>query len=262
MSTSEPRPAFFAPRYAAMFLEPEVARAYAARPPYPEDLFDVLSNLVDPDCRRVLDVGAGPGDLARPLAARMSRVDAVDPSAAMIEEGRSLKGGDSRNLRWVHGAAETASLDPPYGLVVAGQSLAWMDWPVVFERWRSALSERGCVATVERTWDEAPWRPALTPLIAAYSANRDYRPFDLLGELARRGLYRVQGTATVPGEIEASVERIVEALHSQNGLARHALGEARCAEFDARVRAALDPFAAGGRLHVPAGAVVTWGAPL
>ena len=127
MSPLEPKPAHLGPRYAAMFLEPDVARSYAARPPYPAELIDVLGGLSESDCPCVLDAGAGTGDIARPLARRLLRVDAVDPSLAMIDEGRRSEGGDAPNLRWILGGAETAPLEPPYGLVVAGQSLAWME---------------------------------------------------------------------------------------------------------------------------------------
>ena len=41
----------------------------------------------------VLDAGCGPGDLARPLAPLVGRVDAVDLSPRMIAEGRSREGG-------------------------------------------------------------------------------------------------------------------------------------------------------------------------
>jgi len=64
--------------------------------------------------------------LARPLAPLVDRIHAVDWSAAMIEGGRRLPGGDHPNLIWTVGAAETVALVPPYGLVTAGASLHWM----------------------------------------------------------------------------------------------------------------------------------------
>src|SRR5262245_16701247 len=256
-----PKPVHLGARYAAMFQDEDVCRAYRARPPYPAALFDLLEELTDPPCRVVLDAGAGPGDIARGLAPRFARVDAVEPSRAMIEEGRRREGGDAGNLRWIEGPAETAALDPPYGLVVAGQSLAWMEWSVVLPRWRESMTTRAWVVIVERTWDEAPWRPALGRIIAEFSTNRDYRPYDLFEELSSRGLFELRGRRVVPGEVASDVDHVIEGLHSQNGLARFALGVERTSEFDAAVRAALAPFARHGRLSVPAGAFVTWGRP-
>jgi SAM-dependent methyltransferase len=262
VSGPAPRPAHLGSAYAAVFRDPSVVASYASRPAYPAALFDLLVGLADPACPFVLDAGTGTGDLARPLARRFARVDAIDPSAAMIEAGRHGEGGDAPNLRWITAAAESAPLDPPYGLMVAGQSLAWMEWSIVLPRWRSALSTRAFVAIVERTWDSAPWRPALTPVIARYSTNREYRPYDLLNELSTRNLYRVVGRQVLPGGVTADVERVIDALHSQNGLARCALGEARSRAFDDEVRGLLAPFVEDERIVIPAGAEVTWGNPV
>ena len=68
----------------------------------------------------MLDIGAGEGALARPLADRVDHVDAVDISAAMVRAGRLRPGGTRPNLRWIVGAAGTAPLDGPYALVTAG----------------------------------------------------------------------------------------------------------------------------------------------
>lgn len=243
-----------------MFLEPDVADAYAARPAYPPELFALLQELADPVCGAVLDAGTGTGDLARPLARLFDRVDAIDPSAAMVDAGRSAPGGDATNLRWIVGSAETAPLAPPYGLVVAGQSLAWMEWSIVLPRFGAASSARAHVAIVERTWDDAPWRGALKAVIARWSTNREFRPYDVVEEVTRRGLFRTLGSRTLLGaHVDMTPDRFLDALHSQNGLARSALGPDRSAAFDAEVRTAVSPFQRGGRLPVPAGASVTWG---
>ncbi|HEV8190354.1 MAG TPA: class I SAM-dependent methyltransferase [Ktedonobacterales bacterium] len=68
-----------------------VAKRYHLRLPYPADLFNILANLVMGIPRVVLDAGTGTGDLARGLAARLDRVDAVDVSAEMIAAGKVLK---------------------------------------------------------------------------------------------------------------------------------------------------------------------------
>jgi SAM-dependent methyltransferase len=101
-------------RLADAFGYPGVASAYRHRPPYPDMVFDVLTGLITDTPTTVLDLGAGEGALARPLAARVDQVDAVDISAAMIEEGRRRPGGGAANLRWIVGAAETAPLGGPY----------------------------------------------------------------------------------------------------------------------------------------------------
>ena len=124
-----------------------------------------------------------------------------------------------------------------------------------------AATSRAFVAIVERTWDDAPWRAGLTAVVVRHSANRDYRPYDLFAELAGRRLFRIVGRREIAGEVESTVDTVLEGLHSQNGLSRHALGPAGTAGFDAEARASLAPFTVEGRLRVPAGAIVTWGTP-
>ena len=79
---------------AATFQHEAVAEAYQHRPPYPEEVFDRLEALIADEPRRVLDIGAGEGAIARPLAPRVERVDAIDISQAMVDAGRQRPGGD------------------------------------------------------------------------------------------------------------------------------------------------------------------------
>src|SRR5215467_10643345 len=116
-----PRPAHLTAENAAAFQARTVAERYHLRLPYPVAIFAVLSDLTVGTPRVVLDVGTGTGDLARGLAACVDRMDALDPSVEMIAAGKALPGGDAANLHWLFGAAEDAALDPPYGLVVAGE---------------------------------------------------------------------------------------------------------------------------------------------
>jgi len=93
-------------------------------------------------------VGCGRGELARPLAQRVERVDAVDVSHAMIEQGKKLPSGNHPHLRWVQGRIEEVPLQPPYALVTAGASLHWMDWKMVMPRFAELLLEGAFLAEV------------------------------------------------------------------------------------------------------------------
>src|SRR4051794_30245195 len=82
--------ASFRREIAQQFQDASVVDAYHLRPPYPEDVFSLLDRLVDPDCRRVLDVGCGTGEIARRMAPQVEHVDAVDLSSPMIAKGQRL----------------------------------------------------------------------------------------------------------------------------------------------------------------------------
>jgi len=82
---------------ASVWTDREAASLYRYRAPYPPVLFEALRRFVVPP-PVVLDAGCGTGALSRHLGAFASRIDAIDPSAAMIEEGRRLSGGDDPRI--------------------------------------------------------------------------------------------------------------------------------------------------------------------
>ena len=133
-----------------------VIAAYVSRPPYAQAAIEFLPDLITDQPAAVLDVGCGPGDIARRLAPLVDHVDAVDFSPGMIETGRRLPGGGAPNLRWIVGAVEEAPVDPPYALVTAGDSLHWMDWEIVIARFAECLSPGGVLAIIGRDWEGPP----------------------------------------------------------------------------------------------------------
>lgn len=258
-----PRPAHLTAENAAQFQARTVAERYHLRLPYPAKIFDILADLMVGTPRVALDVGAGTGDLARGLAARLDRVDAVDASAEMIAAGKAFPGGDSPNLRWILGAAEDAPLDPPYGLIVAGESLHWMDWERVLPRFASALLPGGMLAIARRDQPPSQWHEALSALICEHSAMYNYQEFDLVEELTARGLFeRVGERETAPGTIVQPVEDYIGSFHSMSSLSLERLTPATAADFDARLRALLAPYAVDGAITLRPFGHVVWGRPL
>src|ERR1051325_10907037 len=108
------KPKHMSREYAEQFQDQSVVDVYHLRPPYQEEIFAVLADLIDPACRRVLDVGCGTGEIARRIAPEVEQVDAVDFSPAMIAKGKSSPGGNALNLRWIEGEIEKVTLHPPY----------------------------------------------------------------------------------------------------------------------------------------------------
>jgi SAM-dependent methyltransferase len=211
---------------------------------------------------KVLDVGTGSGDLARPLSAHVT-VDAVDPSEAMLATGRQLAGGDSPQLRWIHGRIEDVLLDAPYGLVTAGQSLHWMDWNIVMPLFRRVLVPGGVVAIVDvATVSADPWSHHVGKLIRRFSVVQDYRPYNLVGELEQRNLFgRIGMQRTAPVPYTPTVDSFIESFHARSSLARTRMGSANAASFDAALREVLMPYAQAGRLESQSVGTVECGEP-
>jgi SAM-dependent methyltransferase len=257
----EPKPDHLSDEQAAQFCDPSVAAAYPHRPPYPPAVSSLLAGLIAAPPRTVLDVGCGTGDLARGLAPLVDRVDAVDRSAPMVDMGKTLPGGDHPHLRWVLGRAEDAPLRPPYGLVTAGESLHWMRWEVLLPRLRRLLVPGGVVALVERV-GPVPWGGAAQALLARFSTNRTYRPYDLVEELVRRRLFVPLGEArTDPVPLRQPLGAYIESAHSRNGFSRDRMGPRAAAAFDRELAALVAPFAEGGEVVLQTAGRIRWGRP-
>jgi SAM-dependent methyltransferase len=257
-----PKPAHLRPQYGAQFQDAAIVAAYPTRPPYPAEVFTRLrALLLGPAV--ALDAGCGTGDIARRLAPLVQRLDAVDISAPMIAAGQRLPGGDAANLRWLVGALEDAPLSPPYGLIVAGESMHWMEWSVVLPRLREALAPGARLVLTTRVEEPSPWTEALLALIIRSSTNRDFQPFDLIEELTSRGLYRVDGEALTGTEtFTQSVTDYIESIHSRNGFSRDRMTPADAAAFDDAARALIAPHAPDGMVTLHIHAHLIWGEPL
>lgn len=238
-----------------------VAAAYRFRPPYPDAVLDLLAGLMIGTPRRMLDLGAGDGALARPMAERADAVDAIEPSEAMARAGRALPGGSSPRLSWHLATAETFTGTGPYGLVTAGEALHWLDLPALADRLRRVMLPGAVLAVVDRFSDPVI-RAAALPVIKEFSRNQDYDPtYSAAKEMADLGLWTVVGEyRTDPTPFSQTVEDHIEALHSTSSLARELMSGSEATAFDAALRRALRPFAARtSALSMQVSARVTWG---
>lgn len=257
------KPDHLGPNYAAQFQDASVVDAYQYRPPYPPETFSILTDLMVDRPRRVLDLGCGRGEIARQLVLQVDQVDAIDWSSAMIRAGRQLPGGDDPRLLWICSRAEEAPLRPPYSLITAGSSLHWMNWDVLFFRLATALTARGYLAIVDLDSEPAPWDEELTSLIRSFSTNQAFRPYRLVDEPDKRGLFETAGlckTAAVP--FSQTVEEFVESIHSRNGFSRQRMTKEAALAFDNRVRELVSPYTVNEELQLMAAAVIVWGRPL
>jgi ubiquinone/menaquinone biosynthesis C-methylase UbiE len=225
-------------------------------------VFDRLrALLVEP--RVVLDAGCGTGALARGLVDDATRIDAIDPSAAMLTAAQRLPNGADPRIRWQQATAEDAVLSGPYGLITCGASLHWMRHDAVLPRFRSALAPKARLAIVdtERVREEDELRREVVALIVRYSPVRDHEETpDVVTRLAQSGAFVLDGEErTAPVPFEQSVEEYVASLGSTASLSRATLGP-RADDF-ARELSAL--FKRNGVDRVRFGIVgyVAWGRP-
>lgn len=245
---------------AEVFADVDVARAYRYREPYPAETFTILEGLV---CgpRAILDIGAGSGALAREMVRFATRVDAIDPSAALIAEGRRLPHGDDQKLRWIPGTSEEAPLNGPYGLITAGASIHWMDAARTMPRLAAALATGAKLALIDMSVGEHPL-PEMIDLIIRYSEVEHHKELSgVVTDLEASGHFSREGERrTATSVVRRSLNEYLEFLHSTSTLARVRLGT-RAQQFDEDVRAL---FERRGMTEIEReyAATVIWGLPM
>lgn len=202
-----------------------LAEAYRARPGYPDALVRRLLALVPPS-PRVLDLGAGTGHLAEPLARAGATVFAVEPAQAMLavcaERTRGLE------VTLVHAPAESTGLPSASAeLVVLADAAQWVDPEAAGQEARRLLVGTGTAATVEPRPADTPFMRALEALLRR--ANPERRPQG--PGRGRQWLALATGGAPVRMEelhdsVELSASALEAVLRSLSFLAP-ALGPAR-----------------------------------
>jgi len=190
------------------------------------ETYKILLNLLGELRGKVLDAGCGPGKIARLLVDHVDGVDAVDFSQEMIRVGKSLLNGNHPNLRWISGRIEEVQLYPPYDMVTAGASIHWMEWSVVFPRFKEMLTTDGYLVIIDGDRPiGTPWYDAEISLIHNYSTNRHHEQVDLIQEIVdRRQLHLMGDERTTPMCISRPFTDYVQSFHSRESMSKEHMG--------------------------------------
>src|SRR5215467_7523749 len=245
---------------AGRFQDQSVVDRYHLRPTYPSETFTILNELIVDEPRAVLDVGCGTGNVARPLSSYGERIDAVDLSLPMLERARTLPGGDSAKIRWLHGRAEEVSLEPPYALVTAGDSLHWLEWDVVLPRLARVLTPHGLLAIANVEELPAPWSEGSRQIKQRFTNNPTYQPFDWIAALEKEQLFQQLGEReTAPVAVSQTVEDYIAAQHARSTLSLDTMTAEQATQFNIEMQALLLPFVQDGLLTLSVVGGIRWG---
>jgi SAM-dependent methyltransferase len=251
------------------FASRRVAENYRFRPPYSNEVFETLLGLFEVRPRILLDAGCGPGKITLGLIDELDSADAVDPSAEMLRIARSLPKGDSPKIRWIQSTMEDAVLEPPYGLVVAGMSIHWMDISWVVQKFATALTPGAFLALVSGDGPvEAPWqdeeRTFMVDFIYKVSGKhpsgwRGTRE-QLNDPLLLHSRFEPVGhKITSPMPVSQTIADYLRCEHSRASWSEDHLGDKLSAEFDSAMTKLLRPYARDGRLHFTVQTRIEWG---
>jgi ubiquinone/menaquinone biosynthesis C-methylase UbiE len=194
---------------------------------------------------RVLDLGCGPGPLARRFAPLAREVVAMDPTPEMLAAARALA-GTAANIRFVAGSSY--DLDPALGrfhLVVMGRSFHWMDRVDTLKRLDRIVEPAGAVALFHDSAPAVPandWRKVLHEIVARYEPKEgthqgpDWIRHEAV--LLDSAFARLERFGIVERRA-LDVETLVQRTLSMGSTSPSHLGEKKTAAISAEIRAAL-----------------------
>jgi len=179
------------------------ARHYlAGRPGYaPRAIEHVIALCGVRQTDRVLDLGCGPGQLARAFAPFVSEVVGIDPEPEMLRLGRE---GGPENALWIE--ASSYDIGPHlgrFGLVTMGRSFHWMDRVDTLRRLDQIVAPGGAVVLFRDSHPEVPdnaWRIEYSAVIDRYAEDEERR--------RRRGPGWVSHTALLLDSAFSELEEI------------------------------------------------------
>ena len=254
----------------AIFAEDGVVASYHARPPYAPALYQRLLALT-PGRSRALDIGCGPGKVARVLADHFAEVVALDPSAPMIAAGRAADGGRHRNILWVQQTAEAFESEGAFDLAVAGSSIHWADPAILFPklaRWTdlfAVLNNDPIFPLPPPPCGHDAWVGFLAEWYArtGRTAPAAWRNPDLdaVPPAPHEAWMDVAGRERFAFTFRQSVADFVASCHSRVSWRRAVMGEALADAFDAALTDLMSPHAVEGLLDLEIISELTWGAP-
>ncbi len=148
-----------------------MAEVYDARPPYPAALLDAQQALAPG--RRILDLGAGTGHFALPLAARGFEVVAVEPARAMLTVLERTARARGVGLGTVHARAEELPFgSASFDLVLIADALHFLDVELTAAQIRRVLAPRGVLSLVTSEFADTPFMRAVRAVMEDCAPRR------------------------------------------------------------------------------------------
>jgi SAM-dependent methyltransferase len=231
------------------------------RLPYAPDLPHAFADTLAPDGRgRLLDVGCGPGTVARLVAHLFEAVVGLDPDPDMLEEAQRLATAQGiPNAQWVrHRAEELPAGLGTFRVITFAASFHWMERWKVARAVRSMLVPGGAVVHVDNHHQDSSDAEEALPYPSPPEAAIDDLRRRYLGPDRRAGqsirnsspddeddVFRASGFSG-PERVRVgdgrvltpTIDDLVAAVFSKSSTAPHLFGH-RLGEFEGELRALL-----------------------
>ena len=227
---------------------------YRYREPYPAAFFEeVAERLALTPETRLLDVGCGPANLTIGFAPFVGACTAIDIEPEMLRVAREHASRAGVNIRFIETSIE--DLDAPansFDFITAGRSLHWLRKQETLNVLESVVAPGGSIATCgSKATDTATndWVAAYRKMRDAWSPghNESFYKVDLEQWFAPSRFRKVEDIC-VPYTHRVTIDDLIARALSFSTSSPAVLGERR-PQFEAEMRAALEPFAHDSELE-------------
>ena len=228
------------------------------RSTYPSLLIDRVAWLCQITATsRVLDLGCGPGILARAFAPFCGAVVGVDPEPDMIEAAKKHLADYADKASFLCASTHELSEDMgTFSMVTIGRAFHWMDRGATLDLLDKLIDERGAVVLFRDPAVKVPeneWRKAFDRVFDDFASTEAARlgAQTLLmatdeAHLLRSAFRKLERISTVVTR-SLTIDHLIGRAFSMAGTSPDDLKE-RLPAFEEAMRSALAPFAAEGRL--------------
>lgn len=217
-----------------------MADAYKARPAYPAELVDAVSDVAEATGPKILDLGAGIGHFALPLAERGFEVIAVEPAKAMLDELVREATERGVKLHALHASAERLPLEPEsVDVVLIADAVHFMDKELVGAELRRVVQPRGALVVVTSEFSPTPFMQAVQAVIDAQAARRPRAVGDSIIQIARLLGVRLAPPRLFRDETPVSKQTLETILRSISFIGP-AMNAERFAVFRSKIHALSD----------------------
>jgi SAM-dependent methyltransferase len=222
------------------------------REPYPPAFFQaIMERLALHGDEALLDVGCGPAPLSIGIAPFVGSCTGLDPEALMIEAASAAARAAGVRLTLHSGCIEDFSADRSYDIVTIGRALHWLDRRAALDVLERVVAPSGRVQVCGSTSVESPLSPWLKPyqeLCNRWSNAPDRKRYCIESRDWFAGSrFGLVDNISVAQEQRIGVDGMIGRALSRSHTSRAVLGD-RQAEFEAAIRAALEPFSQNGSL--------------
>lgn len=155
-------------------------------------------NEVNPDARRILDLGCGVGQLAQEIALARPQADIVacDPTPEMI--ARAIADHGAPNIRYVPGDVSSVLGLSPFDVVLCTNVLPYVPDKLACIRAIHAMLRPGGDALILHANANTLYDAFILSMVKLTVSRAEYLPTAALASLLRTAGFQVAGTGAIP----------------------------------------------------------------